>query len=249
MRHGKVHRKLNKKPAHRKAMFANMAAALIKHEQIVTTLPKAKVLPVELEHQPRAVERRRAGRDVHSRCAGGEARPGQEAGVAEHFLQGHAIGKCALQVGRPAEIGIFVDPEKDPVLVDPRKSLTIEVPLQRLGADLDLRRTGPFLQFDIWRGVGTLLGTLVPVLGHAREIPLRLVEQAERPVPLITEAGLDVLDRIDPGLAGGGALVGHCAGPDQHDRRIGAPHPVGELAMFEHEILAQNVLGPAACAV
>ncbi len=44
MRHGKVHRKLNKKPAHRKAMFANMCAALIKHEQIVTTLPKAKDL-------------------------------------------------------------------------------------------------------------------------------------------------------------------------------------------------------------
>jgi large subunit ribosomal protein L17 len=44
MRHGKVHRKLNKKPAHRKAMFANMCAALIKHEQIVTTLPKAKEL-------------------------------------------------------------------------------------------------------------------------------------------------------------------------------------------------------------
>ena len=44
MRHGKVHRKLNKKPAHRKAMFANMCASLIKHEQIVTTLPKAKEL-------------------------------------------------------------------------------------------------------------------------------------------------------------------------------------------------------------
>jgi len=44
MRHGKVHRKLGKKPAHRRAMFANMAAALIKHEQIVTTLPKAKEL-------------------------------------------------------------------------------------------------------------------------------------------------------------------------------------------------------------
>ena len=44
MRHGKVHRKLNRKPEHRRAMFANMAAALIKHEQIVTTLPKAKEL-------------------------------------------------------------------------------------------------------------------------------------------------------------------------------------------------------------
>ena len=44
MRHGKVHRKLNRKHEHRRAMFANMAAALIKHEQIVTTLPKAKDL-------------------------------------------------------------------------------------------------------------------------------------------------------------------------------------------------------------
>jgi large subunit ribosomal protein L17 len=44
MRHAKAHRKLNRKPEHRRAMFANMAAALIKHEQIVTTLPKAKDL-------------------------------------------------------------------------------------------------------------------------------------------------------------------------------------------------------------
>lgn len=44
MRHGKVHRKLNRTAEHRKAMFANMCASLIKHEQIVTTLPKAKDL-------------------------------------------------------------------------------------------------------------------------------------------------------------------------------------------------------------
>ncbi|TAK49161.1 MAG: 50S ribosomal protein L17 [Xanthobacteraceae bacterium] len=44
MRHGKVYRKLNRTAEHRRAMFANMAAALIKHEQIVTTLPKAKEL-------------------------------------------------------------------------------------------------------------------------------------------------------------------------------------------------------------
>ena len=44
MRHGKAHRKLNRTSSHRKAMFANMAAALIKHEQIQTTLPKAKEL-------------------------------------------------------------------------------------------------------------------------------------------------------------------------------------------------------------
>ena len=44
MRHGKVHRKFDRTSEHRRAMFANMAAALIKHEQIVTTLPKAKDL-------------------------------------------------------------------------------------------------------------------------------------------------------------------------------------------------------------
>ena len=44
MRHGHAHRKLNRKSEHRRAMFANMAASLIRHEQIVTTLPKAKDL-------------------------------------------------------------------------------------------------------------------------------------------------------------------------------------------------------------
>jgi len=42
MRHQKAGRKLNRTASHRKAMFANMAASLIEHEQIVTTLPKAK---------------------------------------------------------------------------------------------------------------------------------------------------------------------------------------------------------------
>ncbi|MEL6244660.1 MAG: 50S ribosomal protein L17 [Pseudomonadota bacterium] len=44
MRHGLAHRKLNRTSSHRKAMLANMAASLIQHEQIVTTLPKAKEL-------------------------------------------------------------------------------------------------------------------------------------------------------------------------------------------------------------
>src|SRR3954449_1278097 len=44
MRHGKAHRKFSRRSDHRQAMFANMAAALIKHEQIMTTLPKAKDL-------------------------------------------------------------------------------------------------------------------------------------------------------------------------------------------------------------
>ncbi|WGM46914.1 50S ribosomal protein L17 [Brevundimonas sp. NIBR10] len=44
MRHGAAHRKLGRTASHRTAMFANMAASLIKHEQITTTLPKAKEL-------------------------------------------------------------------------------------------------------------------------------------------------------------------------------------------------------------
>ena len=44
MRHGNSGRKFSKTSSHRKAMFANMANALIKHEQIKTTLPKAKDL-------------------------------------------------------------------------------------------------------------------------------------------------------------------------------------------------------------
>jgi len=44
MRHRKKGRKFNRDSAHRKAMFANLSVALIKHEQITTTLPKAKDL-------------------------------------------------------------------------------------------------------------------------------------------------------------------------------------------------------------
>lgn len=44
MRHGMKQRKLGRKTGHRNAMFRNMAAALIKHEQIITTAPKAKEL-------------------------------------------------------------------------------------------------------------------------------------------------------------------------------------------------------------
>jgi large subunit ribosomal protein L17 len=44
MNHGKTHRKFNRRSDHRRSMLANLAASLIKHEQIVTTLPKAKDL-------------------------------------------------------------------------------------------------------------------------------------------------------------------------------------------------------------
>ena len=79
MRHGKVHRKLNRTAEHRKAMFANMCAALIKHEQIVTTLPKAKELRPIVE---KLITLGKSG-DLHARrqaiCADARRRHGQEA--------------------------------------------------------------------------------------------------------------------------------------------------------------------------
>jgi large subunit ribosomal protein L17 len=55
MRHGFRNRRFNRSSEHRKAMFANMAVALIKHEQIITTLPKAKDLrPVVEKLSPSA---------------------------------------------------------------------------------------------------------------------------------------------------------------------------------------------------
>ncbi|MCL8381617.1 MULTISPECIES: 50S ribosomal protein L17 [Xanthobacter] len=63
MRHGKVHRKFNRTWEHRKAMFSNLAGALITHEQIVTTLPKAKDLRPVVE---KLVTLARRG-DLHAR--------------------------------------------------------------------------------------------------------------------------------------------------------------------------------------
>ena len=49
MRHARGYRRLNRTHEHRKAMFANMAGSLIEHEQIKTTLPKAKELKRVIE--------------------------------------------------------------------------------------------------------------------------------------------------------------------------------------------------------
>jgi len=65
MRHRNQGRKLNRTSSHRTAMFANMAAALIKHEQIKTTLPKAKELRPVVEKLV-TLSRRGAG-NLHAR--------------------------------------------------------------------------------------------------------------------------------------------------------------------------------------
>ena len=63
MRHGFRGRRFSRTPEHRRAMFANMAAALIKHEQIVTTLPKAKDLRPVVE---KLITKAKRG-DLHAR--------------------------------------------------------------------------------------------------------------------------------------------------------------------------------------
>jgi large subunit ribosomal protein L17 len=65
MRHRNQGRKLNRTASHRKAMFTNMAAALIKHEQIKTTLPKAKELRPVVEKL--VTLSRRGPKDLHAR--------------------------------------------------------------------------------------------------------------------------------------------------------------------------------------
>jgi large subunit ribosomal protein L17 len=65
MRHRNQGRKLGRTTAHREAMFANMAAALIKHEQIKTTLPKAKELRPIVEKL--VTLSRRGSSDLHAR--------------------------------------------------------------------------------------------------------------------------------------------------------------------------------------
>jgi large subunit ribosomal protein L17 len=65
MRHRNSGRKLGKTASHRTAMFANMAAALIKHEQIKTTLPKAKELRPVVEKL--VTLSRRGASNLHAR--------------------------------------------------------------------------------------------------------------------------------------------------------------------------------------
>ena len=63
MRHRQSGRKLNRTSAHRKALFMNMSLSLLKHEQIITTLPKAKELKSSVE---KLIKLGKRG-DLHSR--------------------------------------------------------------------------------------------------------------------------------------------------------------------------------------
>lgn len=80
MRHHKSGRKLNRTHSHRRALFRNMADALIKHEQIITTLPKAKELRVVVD---RLITLGKRG-DLHARRLAA-ARMNDEAMVKKLF--------------------------------------------------------------------------------------------------------------------------------------------------------------------
>jgi large subunit ribosomal protein L17 len=80
MRHRKAGRRLNRTTSHRRALFANLAAALIKHEQIVTTLPKAKEMRRVAD---RLITLAKRG-DLHARRTAA-SRIGDDAMVAKLF--------------------------------------------------------------------------------------------------------------------------------------------------------------------
>ncbi|EET47809.1 50S ribosomal protein L17 [Thalassobium sp. R2A62] len=80
MRHARGYRRLNRTHEHRKALFANMAGSLIEHEQIKTTLPKAKELKRIIE---KLVTLGKRG-DLHARRQA-RARLKQDAYVAKLF--------------------------------------------------------------------------------------------------------------------------------------------------------------------
>ena len=80
MRHASGYRKLNRTHEHRKAMFANMAGSLIEHEQIKTTLPKAKDLRRVIEKLVTLAKRG----DLHARRQAA-AQLRQDAHVAKLF--------------------------------------------------------------------------------------------------------------------------------------------------------------------
>ncbi|MGC1429735.1 MAG: 50S ribosomal protein L17 [Albidovulum sp.] len=120
MRHARGYRRLNRTHEHRKALFANMAGSLIEHEQIKTTLPKAKELRPIFEKLITLAKRG----DLHARRQAG-AQLKQEAYVARLFAilgprykdrQGGyvRIMKAGFRYGDMAPMAIIEFVDRDP---------------------------------------------------------------------------------------------------------------------------------------
>jgi len=121
MRHQKSGRKLNRTSSHRQAMFRNMTASLIKHEQIRTTLPKAKELRrvaeplITLSKTASLANRRLAFSRLRSRAA--VTKLFDDLGV--HFKSrpgGYLrILKCGIRTGDKATMAIVQLVDRNPV--------------------------------------------------------------------------------------------------------------------------------------
>lgn len=133
MRHRKSGRKLNRTASHRKAMFANMACSLIKHEQIKTTLPKAKEMRAIVE---KLISLGKRG-DLHARRQAYARLPDKAAvaklfeALAERYADRNGgytrVVRAGFRYGDAAPMGIIelVDRDVDakgldsgPVLID-----------------------------------------------------------------------------------------------------------------------------------
>jgi large subunit ribosomal protein L17 len=120
MNHGAGYRRLNRTHEHRKALFANMAGSLIEHEQIKTTLPKAKELRPIIEKLITLAKRG----DLHARRQAGSQLK-QDAYVAKLFAVlgprykdrqgGYArILKAGFRYGDMAPMAIIELVDRDP---------------------------------------------------------------------------------------------------------------------------------------
>lgn len=119
MRHRKSGRKLNRTSAHRKAMFANMAASLIKHEQIQTTLPKAKELRpiveklITLGKRGDLHARRQALSELHEKSAVDKLFSTLSERYAERNGGYTRVLKAGFRTGDAAPMGVIELVERD----------------------------------------------------------------------------------------------------------------------------------------
>ncbi len=134
MRHGLSGRKLNRTKAHRKALFANLANALIKHEQIKTTLPKAKDLRPYIEKLITLAKRGtlHARRQVASKLRDDKTVQKLFSVLAERYKArkgGYTrVLKAGMRYGDAAAMGIveFVDRDPDAKGLDSGPKVTAQ---------------------------------------------------------------------------------------------------------------------------
>ena len=129
MRHMKTGRKLGRNSSHRKAMFQNMAVSLFEHEQIKTTLPKAKELRriaepyITMAKTPTLANRRLAYARLRSRAA--VSKLFDELGPRFNERPGGytRILKCGVRAGDSAPMAVieFVDRDVEAKRVDRKK--------------------------------------------------------------------------------------------------------------------------------